>query len=179
MRECRRGNRGATKATTRRRVRHDPGFPRSFPAYCFPLRIRLRVPSPPPASASRRIYAFIQVGPWPHPRMMPEGAEMKRQRKWRRRRRKWRRRKRISSLDNRRRRVIAFALEPAIYDRSRQRTGAAAPYAQTVSGLINAGRSDGNNIQRPFLPLLGIRVLASLMEKLLPLSLIDERDVST
>jgi len=128
MREYRRDNRGATKATTRRRVRHDRGFPRSFPAYCFPLRIRLRVPSSPPASASRRIYAFIRAGPRPHPRMTPEGTEMKRQgRKWRWwRRRRWkRRRKRISSLDNRRRCVIAFALEPAIYDRSRQRTGAA------------------------------------------------------
>lgn len=52
------------------------------------------------------------------------------------------------------------------------------PYARTVSGLINAGRSDGNNIQRPFLPLLGVRVLAPLMEELLPLSLIDERDAA-
>lgn len=72
MRECRRD---ATKATTGRRARHDPGFPRSFPAYCYPLRICLRVPSSRLASASRRIYAFIRAKRRPHPRMTPEGME--------------------------------------------------------------------------------------------------------
>lgn len=81
MRERRRGNRGATRQKRRpdRRARHDPGFPRSFPAYCFPLRIRLRAPSSTLASASRRIYAFIRAGRRPHPRLTPEGAEVKRQ----------------------------------------------------------------------------------------------------
>lgn len=82
MRERRRGNRGATRQKRRpdRRARHDPGFPRSFPAYCFPLRIRLRAPSSTLASASRRIYAFIRAGRRPHPRLTPEGAEVKRDR---------------------------------------------------------------------------------------------------
>lgn len=70
-----------------------------------------------------------------------------------------------SPLDNRRRCVIAFALESAIYDRSRQRTVVA---VREISGLINAGRNDGNNIQRPFLfSLLNVRELAPLMEELL------------
>lgn len=49
--------------------------------------------------------------------------------------------------------VIAFALESAIYDRSRQR---ARDSARTASGLINAGRSDGNNIHRVH-PAFGVR----------------------
>lgn len=76
-----------------------------------------------------------------------------------------RRRRRMegSPLDNRRRRVIAFALEPAIYDRSRQREPLreAIARSRTVSGLINAGRRVGNNIQRvhplPSAPATSIR----------------------
>lgn len=145
MRECRRGNRGATRRDksddpTRRRAWHYPRFPRSFPAYCFPLRIRLRVvPFSPPASASQRRFMHLyepdreRIREWR--RRVRRVKRQERKRRWRRRRR----RKRISSLDNRRRRVIAFALEPAIYDRSRQRTGAAVPRGRFPAWLMQEG----------------------------------------
>lgn len=148
------------KATTRWRAWRNPGFPRSFPG--FP-RIAFRSESacttPLLLHLRQHPGGFMYLyGPDRIRECRRVSGRKEEEMKWG---------EGGSPLDNRRRCVIAFALESAIYDRSRQRT-VVAVRAYGIPGLINAGRNDGNNIQRPFLfSLLNVRQLAPLMEELL------------